>query len=94
MEETSTRPQEAAVPEDESSTQSLSEEETSGSEQAADQLPPPSAGPEPEKTQQTHPLPNMVEPLSDHRGNRECLCVDYSYTQSPRWGFFKLSCFT
>ncbi len=73
MEEASTHPEEAAVPEDESSTQSLSEEGTSGSEQPADQLPPPSVGPEPEKTEQTHPHPNMVEPLSDHRGHSEWL---------------------
>ncbi|XP_044045403.1 uncharacterized protein zgc:66455 isoform X2 [Siniperca chuatsi] len=73
--------EEAAVPEDESSTQSLSEETPAdGSEQAADgenrtevseasdQLPAPSERPEPEETEQTHPYPNMVEPLSDHRG--------------------------
>ncbi|XP_073328856.1 uncharacterized protein [Pagrus major] len=68
--------EEAAAPEDESSTQGLMEEaggnRTEVSEDS-DQLPPPSKGPEPEpepeQAEQTHPHPNMVEPLSDHRGN-------------------------
>lgn len=76
-EEASTRSEEAAVPEDEGSTLRLSEEDKSDGEnrtgvsEASDQLPAPSEGPEPEDTEQTHPHPNMVEPLSDHRRNRE-----------------------
>ncbi|KAI3353568.1 hypothetical protein L3Q82_020088, partial [Scortum barcoo] len=57
VEEALSHPEEAAAPEEEE------EEVTSGPERAADQRPPPSVGPEPE---QTHPHPNMVEPLSDH----------------------------
>uniref|UniRef100_A0A3B4V1J4 CUB domain-containing protein n=1 Tax=Seriola dumerili TaxID=41447 RepID=A0A3B4V1J4_SERDU len=37
--------------------------------EASDQRPSSSEGPEPGETEQTHPHPNMVEPLSDHRGN-------------------------
>ncbi|XP_022065319.1 uncharacterized protein zgc:66455 [Acanthochromis polyacanthus] len=36
--------------------------------QPSEQLPSPSEGSEPQHTQQSHPQPNMVEPLSDHRG--------------------------
>uniref|UniRef100_A0AAQ5ZEU7 EGF-like domain-containing protein n=1 Tax=Amphiprion ocellaris TaxID=80972 RepID=A0AAQ5ZEU7_AMPOC len=36
--------------------------------QASEQLPSPSEGSEPQHTEQSHPQPNMVEPLSDHRG--------------------------
>uniref|UniRef100_A0AAQ5X6S5 EGF-like domain-containing protein n=1 Tax=Amphiprion ocellaris TaxID=80972 RepID=A0AAQ5X6S5_AMPOC len=39
--------------------------------QASEQLPSPSEGSEPQHTEQSHPQPNMVEPLSDHRGIRE-----------------------
>lgn len=68
----------AAAPEGEGSTRSLTEEaggnRTEVSEES-DQLLPPSEGPEPEPEQaeQTPPRPNMVEPLSSHRGNCECL---------------------
>ncbi|XP_071360646.1 uncharacterized protein [Trachinotus anak] len=77
VEETSARP------DDESGTQNRSEEEkpAAGSEQAtdgenrtevgetSDQHPSTSEGPEPGETEQAHPHPNMVELLSDHRGN-------------------------
>lgn len=78
-------PEEAGVPEGETSTQSWRGEEKSadGSEQAArngnrtevreasDQNPPTSGGPEPEETEQANPHRNMVELLSDHRANCE-----------------------
>ncbi|XP_059195271.1 uncharacterized protein zgc:66455 isoform X3 [Centropristis striata] len=62
-----TRPEEAAAPHP--------EEEGRSADGAvgdlSDQLPAPSeaAEPEPEQPEPTHPHPNMVEPLSDHRGN-------------------------
>uniref|UniRef100_A0A3Q3RDC4 EGF-like domain-containing protein n=1 Tax=Monopterus albus TaxID=43700 RepID=A0A3Q3RDC4_MONAL len=81
VKEASVLPEEAAVPEVEMNTQSWGEEETpaGGPEQAAedekwtevseasDQNPSFSAGLEPEE--QIHLRPDMVEPLSDHRGN-------------------------
>ncbi|XP_040893173.1 uncharacterized protein zgc:66455 [Toxotes jaculatrix] len=83
VEEASTRPEDAADPEDRSGAQDQSEDEepAAGSEQATDgenrtevskapdQHPSTSEGPELEETEQTHPQPNVVEPLSDHRGN-------------------------
>lgn len=44
-----------------------------GVSEASDQPPPPSEEPEAERI---HSHPNMVEPLSDHRLNRECLMLD------------------
>ncbi|CAK6976322.1 uncharacterized protein zgc:66455 isoform X2 [Scomber scombrus] len=78
----STVPQEEAAVPDDTSLQSQSEEEmfADSSEQAAegknrmevsqasDQHPSASETPEPDETEQMHPHPNMVEPLSDHRG--------------------------
>ncbi|KAM7010088.1 uncharacterized protein LKV04_001930 [Tautogolabrus adspersus] len=37
--------------------------------EASDQPPHPSEGPEPDEPEPTHPHPNIVEQLSDHRGN-------------------------
>ncbi|XP_049428448.1 uncharacterized protein zgc:66455 isoform X2 [Epinephelus fuscoguttatus] len=72
VEEASTHPEEAAVTEEER----LSEQERSADGEdrtevgkASNELPAPSEAPEPDETEQTHPHPNMVEPLSDHRGN-------------------------
>ncbi|XP_051241464.1 uncharacterized protein zgc:66455 isoform X2 [Dicentrarchus labrax] len=55
---------------------SVSEEEKSADggnrtevSEASDRLPSHSEGPEPKETEQTHPQPNMVEPLSDHKVN-------------------------
>ncbi|XP_034998165.1 uncharacterized protein zgc:66455 [Hippoglossus stenolepis] len=71
-------PEEASTgPEDESGSHGRSEEEESaaGSEQAADSENRPKVSeasdqhPSASETEQTHPHPNMVEPLSDHRGN-------------------------
>lgn len=39
--------------------------------QASDQLLSPSERPQPQHTEQSHPHPNMVEPLSEHRVNGE-----------------------
>lgn len=79
VEEASTHPEEAAAPGGESSTQSLSEQKSAENRTedgvASDQLPPPSEGPDPEEPEQTHSHPNMVEPLSDHRGSREYTCI-------------------
>ncbi|XP_040000814.1 uncharacterized protein zgc:66455 isoform X2 [Xiphias gladius] len=79
VEEASTQPEGAAVPGDESGARNRSQEEepATGSEQAtdgensnaSDRHPSTSEGPEPGETEQTHPHPNMVEPLLDHRGN-------------------------
>ncbi|CAB1430034.1 unnamed protein product [Pleuronectes platessa] len=82
-EEASTLQEEAAGPEDESGSHSRSEEEESaaGSEQAADSENRPEVSeasdqhPSTTETEQTHPHPNMVEPLSDHRGNNHLLEV-------------------
>ncbi|XP_044197860.1 uncharacterized protein zgc:66455 isoform X1 [Thunnus albacares] len=79
----STLPQEEAAVPGNTSLQSRSEEEKSAEgsgraaegenrtevSQASDQHPSASEAPEPEETEQIHPHPNMVEPLSDHRGN-------------------------
>ncbi|KAM7419883.1 hypothetical protein PAMA_016809 [Pampus argenteus] len=76
----STLPEEAVVPDD-ASLQRRSEEEESADDSrraeqgenrtevtvASKQQPSASEAPEPEETEQTHPHPNMVEPLSDHR---------------------------
>ncbi|XP_054459708.1 uncharacterized protein zgc:66455 [Anoplopoma fimbria] len=62
VEEDSTHPQEAAVPEEENPSDGENRTEVW-------EGPVPSEAPEPEDTEQTHPHPNMVEPLSDHRGN-------------------------
>ncbi|XP_062244241.1 uncharacterized protein zgc:66455 [Platichthys flesus] len=77
QEEASTLQEEAAGPEDESGSHSRSEEEESaaGSEQAADSENRPEVSeasdqhPSAAEAEQTHPHPNVVEPLSDHRGN-------------------------
>ncbi|XP_068583355.1 uncharacterized protein zgc:66455 [Cebidichthys violaceus] len=66
VEEASARPEEAAVPEEERSAEGENRAEV---EEPLDQIPVPSEPPEPERTEQTHPHPNVVEPLSDHRGN-------------------------
>lgn len=66
----------AAALEGEGSTRSLTEEAGGNRREVSedtDQLLPPPEGPEPEQAEQTHPHPNMVELLSSHRGNCECL---------------------
>ncbi|XP_045905327.1 uncharacterized protein zgc:66455 isoform X1 [Micropterus dolomieu] len=72
VEEASVLTEEAAVPEDEGSTRSLSEGQkvADGSEQAAEgeNRTEVSEG-EREDAEQTHPHPNMLEPLSEHRRN-------------------------
>uniref|UniRef100_A0A3Q3E7B0 Uncharacterized LOC109988225 n=1 Tax=Labrus bergylta TaxID=56723 RepID=A0A3Q3E7B0_9LABR len=60
IETDSKQPEEAAVSE---------EENRKVVSVALDQPPPPSEGPEPEEPEPTHRHPNMVEQLSDHRGN-------------------------
>ncbi|XP_037621797.1 uncharacterized protein zgc:66455 isoform X1 [Sebastes umbrosus] len=66
VEEAATHPEEAAVPEEERSADGENRTDVS---EASDQLPAPSGAPEPEETEQSHPHPNIVEPLLDHRGN-------------------------
>ncbi|KAM7394759.1 hypothetical protein PAMP_021545 [Pampus punctatissimus] len=71
----STLPEEAAVPDDASLQRRFAdgsgraEQGENGTEVsvASNQHPSASKAPEPEETEQTHPHPNMVEPLSDHR---------------------------
>ncbi|KAK9540807.1 hypothetical protein VZT92_003233 [Zoarces viviparus] len=63
VEEASAHPEEAAVPEEERSAEGRN---STAVGEASDQLPVPS---QPERTEQTPPHPNTVEPLSDHRGN-------------------------
>ncbi|XP_008298111.1 uncharacterized protein LOC103370745 [Stegastes partitus] len=86
-----------AAAEDESRTQRQSEEEepVSGLEQAEDgetrtdvgpasnQIPSSSEGTEPPHTEQNHPQPNVVEPLSDHRGNHHLfeVAVEVTFSQ-------------
>lgn len=50
--------------------------------QASDQHPSASETPEPDETEQMHPHPNMVEPLSDHRGNCEYKALSIQYEQT------------
>ncbi|KAF0036884.1 hypothetical protein F2P81_009758 [Scophthalmus maximus] len=98
VDDASTHPDDAAVGEDDGGTHSRSEEEelAAGSEQAADGAEigpeageesdqPPSApeGPEPGETEPTHSHPNVVEPLSDHRGNHHMfeVAVEVNFSQ-------------
>ncbi|XP_029291781.1 uncharacterized protein LOC115010987 isoform X2 [Cottoperca gobio] len=62
VQEASTHREEAAVPEEEKSADGENRMEVG---EVSDQLPATSEAPEPEEP---HPQPNMVEPLSDHRG--------------------------
>ncbi|TKS68713.1 hypothetical protein D9C73_002776 [Collichthys lucidus] len=86
VEEASTHPQETAASLEDRSGQSLSEEESAvGKErmevsEASDQLP---SSSELEKTEQTHPHPNMVEPLSDHRRKHHLfeVAVEVNFSQ-------------
>nr|XP_046231776.1 uncharacterized protein zgc:66455 isoform X2 [Scatophagus argus] len=62
LEETPTRPEE---PEEEP----VGLENRTEVSETSDRPPSPSEGPEPEEAEQTRPQPNMMEPLSDHRGS-------------------------
>ncbi|KAM3623233.1 uncharacterized protein V6R79_008820 [Siganus canaliculatus] len=69
VEEAAADHQETAAPEAESSAWTLSEEDTTEVTDPSHLLPPTSDRTAPEEAEPTHPQPNMVEPLSDHRGH-------------------------